>query len=192
MHACVQSMRQRSDLNQKEMELLEMREQYARLVVRRGTCRPNMTYAHTIIMSLRRTSTVLGCIWRCMQSGRLKLFLPLSVPQSIVLAPAQARSNEARANWEEALAAKDRAIVQLEEALSAERQAAEQARVAAAAAASQAQAKVGSVTATESALAEARSEADRLRRQARDNGNIAALQWACSSDKAPVHATPYM
>ena len=31
---CMQSIRQRSELNQKEMELLEMREQYARLVVR--------------------------------------------------------------------------------------------------------------------------------------------------------------
>lgn len=79
----------------------------------------------------------------------------------------QERSQAARSSWEDALAAKDRAIAQLEGALASERAVAEQARATAAGAASQAQAKSGAAGAAEAALADARRELERLRQQAR-------------------------
>ena len=79
----------------------------------------------------------------------------------------QERSQDARANWEAALSAKDRAIAQLEEALASERKAAEQTRATAAGAVSQAAAKTSTAGATEAALADARQELERLRQQAR-------------------------
>ncbi|EIE26423.1 hypothetical protein COCSUDRAFT_58961 [Coccomyxa subellipsoidea C-169] len=88
-------------------------------------------------------------------------------------AESEARSQDARVNWEAALASKDKALAQLEEALAAERKAAEQTRITAAAALSQADAKRSSASATDAALAEARREADQLRRQA----CISHLAW---------------
>ncbi len=79
----------------------------------------------------------------------------------------QARSQDARVNWEAALASKDKAIAQLEEALAAERKASEQARLTAAAALSQADARRSTAHATDAALTDARKEVDQLRQQAR-------------------------
>ena len=102
----------------------------------------------------------------------------------------QARSNDARTNWEEALASKDRAIAQLEKALSTEREAAEQARTAAAAATSQAQARTGGASATEAALADARTELDRLRQQA--CRQLPGLPWLklCHARRQALYPLP--
>ncbi len=87
----------------------------------------------------------------------------------------QARSQDARVNWEAALASKDKAIAQLEEALAAERKASEQARLTAAAAVSQADARRSTANATDAALTEARREVDQLRQQARVQYRIYVL-----------------
>ncbi|BDA40997.1 hypothetical protein COCOBI_01-6520 [Coccomyxa sp. Obi] len=76
-----------------------------------------------------------------------------------------ARSQDARVNWEAALASKDKAITQLEEALAAERKGSEQARLTAASALSQADARRSTANATDAALTEARREVDQLRQQ---------------------------
>lgn len=103
---CMQALGLRSALNEKELELLELREQHIQLVVRalkmrtRGYMRPSSSTAE-------------------MESGdRLE---PITCAY-----PPQARSQEARANWEAALESKDRAIMQLDEALASRQRALEQ------------------------------------------------------------------
>jgi hypothetical protein len=132
----LQVIRLKAALNEKDMELIELREQHMQLVVSSKavvavTQCNNPQWQGTLLPAHGGTKQDSGAATARLVACRLagKLAMPLLIAQlacSCIFAyllPVQARSQEARSNWETALDTKDRAITQLEEALESSKRA---------------------------------------------------------------------